>query len=71
MLLSDRARRAQFGEPDFCVRSRQQCRLCSSTVQCTSSVSAKSHVEHGGEGSVSVLLAAGVLPVFWPPGTVD
>ena len=31
----------------------------------------QSHVEQGGKGCVSVFLAAGVFPAFWPLGTVD
>ena len=67
--LSERARRLLFGEPAF-LRSRQQCWRWSSTVQCMSSVSAKSHVVQGGKGCASVFWAAGVFPPFWPLGTV-
>ena len=67
MQLSDRVRRALFGEPAFFLRSRQQ----SSTVQCMLSVLAESHVEQSGKGCVPVFLAARVFPAFWPLGTVD
>ena len=39
--------------------------------QCWSSVSAKSHVEHGGSAFASVFWAAEAIPAFSPPGTVD
>ena len=70
MQLSDRARRALFGEPAFFLRSRQQCRQCSLTVQCMSSASAECHVEQGGKECVSVFWSAEALPVISPLGTV-
>ena len=71
MLLSDRSLRALFDEPAFFLRSRQQCRRLSLTVQCMSSVSAESHVEQGVNGCVSVFWAVEAFPAFFMLGTVD
>ena len=68
MQMSDRARRALFGEPAFFLRSRHCCRLlkkrCSLTVLCVSSASAESHVDQGENGCVSVFLTGEALSAF-------